>query len=62
MKASIRDEGNIVLFRALDDEAVEWLEWLDGEEATWFHGALVIEHRYADDFIQGFIDDGGEVS
>ena len=62
MKASVRDEGSIVMFTPEDTEAREWLAEFEQDDWQWFGRALAIEHRYANGFIAVFVDEGGEVS
>jgi len=49
----IRNEGSIVLFEPLTDEARGW--WTDNvdPEAQTFGNAYAVEHRYAPDIIEG---------
>lgn len=55
---TVRDEGSIVLLTPESPEARNWaLEFLP-EDAMRFGGAIVIEHRYADDIITGIQNDG----
>lgn len=61
MKASIQDEGSIVLVRPLDADALAWFSDNVSEDAQWFAGALVVEHRYVSDLLEGFESYGGEV-
>lgn len=52
----VQDEGSIVLFKPLTDEAREWLECNVQEDAQWFGGALVVEPRYAANLAQGILE------
>jgi len=54
----IQDEGTIVLFRPLREQAREWLIENVQEDAQWFAGALVVEHRYALPLIEGLRQEG----
>ena len=54
----IHNEGTILLFRPLTDAAREWLKANVQEDAQWFGGALVVEHRYAGDLAVGLIKAG----
>jgi len=54
----VRDEGSIVLLWPISAAAVAWCdEHLPEDRITW-GGATVIEHRYADDIIEGLGADG----
>jgi hypothetical protein len=44
---AVENHGTLFLFRPLTEEARENLANNVGEEAQWFGGALVVEHRYA---------------
>jgi len=57
----ISDQGTLVLFRPLTAAADEWVKENVDPKAQWFGGALVVEHRYAADLLQGVKDDGLEV-
>lgn len=48
----LRDEGTIILFIPMTEEALSWLEenTVDG---PWFSGALAVERRYAPDLAAG---------
>ena len=54
----IYNEGSILLFRPLTDAAREWLEEHVQEDAQWFGGALVVEHRFAGDLAVGLVQAG----
>jgi len=54
-----RDHGSITTLLPLNDEARGWLEeHTNGDDVTWFGGALVIEPRYVGAIIDGIIADG----
>jgi hypothetical protein len=53
----IENCGSLFLFRPNSEAAREHLEAHCGE-ATWFGGALVCEHRYAEDLAAALRDDG----
>ena len=55
---SIRDEGSIVLFEPLNDDARDHLTENVQEDAQWWGGALVVEHRYARDLVNGLASAG----
>jgi hypothetical protein len=54
----IQNDGTILLFRPLTDAAREWLEANVQEDAQWFGGALVVEHRYAGALAVALIEAG----
>ena len=58
----ITNGGKIFLFRPLTDAAREWFnEWI-GDEAQWFGGALVVEHRYVAGIYEALVESGLTVS
>ena len=53
------NEGTIVLFRPLTDAARTWIdENVNSEDYQWFGGGLCVEHRYANDIVEGMKADG----
>jgi len=54
----IQNEGSIVLFRPLNEAAREHIEGNVQDDAQWFGGALVVEHRYANDLIEALMQEG----
>lgn len=53
----IEDNFSLILLRPLTDAAREWT----GEhipDATWFGTAVVVEHRYIADIVEGIKNDG----
>lgn len=60
MQISINNQGSIVILTPLDNEAKDWFEESVNIDQMWCDG-YVIEHRYAPDIIDGFIDAGGSV-
>jgi hypothetical protein len=59
----VRSEGSLFLFEPLNDAARENLEQNVGDEAQWWAGALVVEHRYANELwdrltIEGWVVEG----
>lgn len=55
----IINEGTIVLFRPLTDQARAWIEEnVQTEPWQWFGGGLCVEHRYAHDLADGMERDG----
>lgn len=58
----VQDEGSIVLVRPVTQAAQTWVAAHIPEDATWFGGAVVVEHRYAFDVLSGIVADGLAVS
>jgi hypothetical protein len=57
----VQGGGTVYLFRPLNAAAVEHLEENTSEEAQWFGGALVVEHRYAGDLAEALQEEGFSV-
>lgn len=57
----VSGEGGIFLFEPLTLAAAEWIRENVSTEATWYAGALVVEHRYAEELARGMGADGLEV-
>ena len=55
---AISPQGTIVLFDLLTPAAEWWVEEHVDPEAEWFSGALVVEHRYADNLAAAMAGDG----
>ena len=56
---SVNDQGSIVILTANTEAAREWVEeHLPADRQTWGRHGTVIEHRYADDIINGLQADG----
>ena len=55
---SIENQGSLILFHPLTEEAENWLIDHVQEDAQWFCGALVVEPRYAEDLAEGLRDAG----
>lgn len=55
---NIRIEGSIVLFWNETAEAVAWWAENVNDEAPFFCGAHVVEHRYAQPIIEGLVAEG----
>lgn len=53
----VRDEGTLVLLWPISDAAKSFVEEKIAVETT-FGGAVVVEHRYAQDIIDGIREDG----
>lgn len=54
-------QGTISLLRPVSEAAKEWVEDHLPSDRQYFGHAVVIEHRYVDDIINGIINDGLEV-
>lgn len=54
----VNNQGSIVLLTPVSDAANEWIEDHIPDDAMYFGTALVVEHRYADDVIDGMMGDG----
>ncbi len=52
---NIKQSGSIVLFKPETQFAEEWWEE-NVEESQTIGGAYAVEHRYADDIIEGFTE------
>lgn len=58
----VENHGTIFLFRPLSDVAREWVsEHLPDDAQTW-GDAVVVEHRYIADIVDGAVNDGLEVA
>jgi hypothetical protein len=55
---TVRNEGTIFLFTANTEIARAWISENVQEDATYFGGSLVVEHRYAAVLVGGMTDDG----
>lgn len=55
---SIENHGSIMLFRLLTPAATDFVDENVSGEAQFFHGALVVEPRYAQDLAEGMIEAG----
>jgi hypothetical protein len=55
---SVQNEGTIFLFTANTEIAREWISENVQEDATYFGGSLVVEHRYARVLARAMADDG----
>jgi len=61
MKITIQNEGTICLLDPKDESAAQWLrDNLDPAGITW-GPAHVVEPRYVDAIVAGFVAAGGEV-
>jgi len=55
---NVEKHGGLLLFRLNTAAATAWVDANVDEDAQWFGGALVAEHRYALDLAQGMLDAG----
>jgi len=55
---TIADHGTILLFRPTNDAAKAWLDEVTPEDALHYGGALVVEHRYAENLLAGIREAG----
>jgi hypothetical protein len=54
----ISPEGTLFLFYLLSPAAEQWVEYNITGERRFFAGALVVEHRFANDLARGMSRDG----
>jgi hypothetical protein len=54
----LENHGTIFLLRPISDPAQAWVDERLPEDATWFCGAVVVEHRYIGAIVEGAIADG----
>jgi hypothetical protein len=54
----VNDQGSIFLVRFYSAAANEWLAEHLPEDAQFWHGKLVVEHRFIDNIIAGLQGDG----
>lgn len=55
----VNDCGSVVMFAPMTAEAQQWVDTNVGLESwQWLGGAFAVEHRYADDLIEGMLNDG----
>lgn len=55
----VEDNGSIILLRPMTDAAKTWIdEHITGDEVQYFGNAVVVEHRYIADIIDGIKNDG----
>jgi hypothetical protein len=50
--------GTVYLLRPVSQAGHHWVEERLPDDATWFDGAVVVEHRYIRPIIGGAISDG----
>lgn len=55
---ALQDEGTLWLVLPLTPVATDWLESNVEDSAMWMGGALVVEHRYVRDLVDGMVEAG----
>jgi len=55
------NHGSLFAFELLTADAREWVDQNVSDDAQFFGGALMVEHRYAMDLATGMQNDGLEV-
>ena len=55
---TVQNEGSIFLFNLNTEAAREWVSEHVSEDATFWAGSLVVEHRYAANLAAGMQADG----
>jgi hypothetical protein len=60
MSADLRvtDHGSIFLLRPITKAGAEWIDDNIGDDAQWYGRAVVVEHRYIADIVDGARADG----
>jgi hypothetical protein len=53
----VENHGTIFLVRPLTETARDWLDENVSDDAQYFGGALVVEHRYIEDLVEGMLGD-----
>ncbi len=54
----VSNHGSLFLFDILSRKAKRWTDEHIGEDAQWWAGALVVEHRCAHELADGMMADG----
>ena len=54
----VSNHGSLFLLQPMTPAAHAWLEYSVDSGATWWAGALVVEHRYIADIVSGAQRDG----
>ncbi len=57
----VQGGGSVYLLRPTSRKGCRWLKEHIPADATWFAGALAVEHRYVSDILAGAIRDGLKV-
>ena len=58
----ILPQGTLALVRPLTQRASEWISQHAQDDSQWFGPALVIEHNYLGNLLNGMIQDGLHVT
>lgn len=58
MDIKVENHGSIVLVRPLTEAAETWIEENVSNEAQWFGGGLVVEHRFLENLLGGMVNAG----
>jgi hypothetical protein len=58
----ILPQGTLTLVRPLTQRASEWMRQHVQDDSQWFGPALVIEHHYLPNLLNGMIEDGLHVT
>jgi hypothetical protein len=61
MDVEIVNHGSLYGFRPVSQAARDWIAENVSDDAQWFGGALMVEHRYASDLAEGMAGDGLEL-
>ena len=59
---SVENHGSIFLLRPISPAAFEWIKEHIPDDAQYFGNAVVVEHRYIEDIVDGIQNDGLEVA
>ena len=59
---SVENHGSIFLLRPITPSAFEWVREHIPDDAQYFGNAVVVEHRYIEDIVDGIQNDGLEVA
>lgn len=54
----VNNQGSIVLLTPMTPAAHEWVETHLPDDALTFGPSIAIEHRYAEDILEGIVQDG----
>ena len=57
----VQNEGTLYLFHLLTDTAQEWVDENVQNDAQFFAGSIVVEHRFARELANGMLAAGLEV-
>ena len=55
---SVNNQGNIFLLTAKSEAGQEWIAEYIGGDVQMFGDAIVVDHRYISDIVQGIMEDG----